>query len=96
MRTRHCDLSPDRLIHGGMKGVDTEHKERSVSKAVCLSMQGFDLVVCAFQWSGRDGVVLVSQNAPAADTKGCGEALECADTRCFGLFVVGDITPISC
>ena len=68
-------------ILGDMKDVDTEHKERSASKAVCLSMQGFDLVVCPFQWSGGDGLVLVSQNPPAAGTNGFGEVLECANTR---------------
>jgi hypothetical protein len=59
-----------------MNGVDTEHKERSASKAVYLSMQGIDLVVCPFQWSGGDGLVLVRQNAPAAGPKGFGEAVE--------------------
>ncbi len=61
MCTSHFWVSTHQFIAGGVKGVDTEDKEGSVPEAVCLSLQGLDLVVCAFEWSGGYGMIIVRQ-----------------------------------
>ena len=48
-RTSHFRVSPHQFVSGGVKGVDTEHEEGLISEAVCLSLQGLDLVVGSFQ-----------------------------------------------
>ena len=77
-------VSSDQFVPGGVKGVDTEDEEGSISEAVCLSLQGLDLVVGSFQWSGGYGMIVVCENSPSVSSKGLGEVLEYPDTRCLG------------
>ena len=46
-----------------MEGVDLELEELLVAKAVGLSLHGLDLVVGSLQWSRRDAIVVVGQDA---------------------------------
>ena len=53
------------VVSGGVKGVYTQDKEVSVPEAVCLPLQGFDLVVGAFQGAGGNPVVVVCEDSSA-------------------------------
>ena len=46
-----------------MESEDFEFEEFVVSESVGLAFHGFDFVVGAFQGAGRDGVVVVGQDA---------------------------------
>lgn len=59
-----------------MESVNREDEESSISKAVCLPLHSFDLVVCPFQWFGRDGVVIVFKDAFSMDAESLGKVLE--------------------
>ncbi len=59
MRTSHASFLSHQFVAGGVKGVDTEDEEGSVPETVCLSLQGLDLVVRPFEWSGGYGMIMV-------------------------------------
>src|SRR5665213_3165907 len=76
--------SSDYCVGSFVQSEDFELEEVGVSEAVCLSLHGFDLVICAFQWPGGDRTVIVGQNTPAMLGQGHRELLKHSDARRLG------------
>ena len=62
-----------------MKCQDFEFEEFLVPEAVGLAFHGFDFIIGPFQGAGGDGVVIVSQDAPAVEGQGLGEFIKHGD-----------------
>src|SRR5208283_4665505 len=84
VRTSHVSVSSHQFVAGGVKGVDTEYEEGSVPEAVCLPLQGLDLVVCPFEWSGGYGVIIVRRYTSTMSPEGVGEVFEYTYTGYLG------------
>jgi hypothetical protein len=56
-----------------------EPKEGPVPEAVCLSLECFDLVVGSFQGSGRNPMIVVSEDTGSVGAQRLGNILEYAD-----------------
>ncbi len=53
-----------------MKGIYDEEEEVSVSEAICLTLHGLDLVICACQAATGDSVVVVFGDSSPMGPKG--------------------------
>ncbi len=68
-----------------MDGEDFEFEEFVVAVAVGLAFHGFDFVVCPFQRSRRDWVVVPRQDSPAMNRKRSGKLFEDPNPGPLGL-----------
>jgi len=62
-----------------VKGIDAEHEEGLISETVGLTLERLDLVVGSFQGSGRNPMIVVSEDALFVSPQGLGNILEYAD-----------------
>ena len=67
-----------------MDAEDFESQELWISESISLAFHGFDFVVGSFQRPSRDGMVVVSQDAPGVEAKGFGKVVQHADAGGFG------------
>jgi len=84
-RTAGSRGSTDQLVSGNVQGVYTSYEDFLISEAVCLTLQGFDFVVDASQWSGRDAVIEVSQDSSFLHPERLGHVVEYLDSGCLCL-----------
>ena len=56
-----------------MDAEDFQAEELLISESISLAFHGFDFVVGSFQRPGRDGMVVVGQDALGMEAKGLGK-----------------------